>query len=50
MRRPASIRDISRNTQLFLWREIQNETSQLRCPITLETFQPGDRVLRITNC
>jgi len=50
MRRPAAARDISRNTQLFLWRDIQNETGQLRCPITLETFQPDDRVLRITNC
>ena len=50
MRRPAAARDISRNTQTFFWREIQNQTSQLRCPITLETFQPGDLVSRITNC
>ena len=50
MRRPAAARDISRNTQTFFWREIQNQTSQSRCPITLETFQPGDLVSRITNC
>ena len=50
MRRPAAARDISRNTQTFFWREIQNQTSQLRCPITLETFQPSDLVSRITNC
>ena len=50
MRRPATARDISRNTQFFMWSDIQNQTSQLRCPITLETFQPNDRVLRINNC
>ena len=50
IRRPSSVRDISRNTQSFFWREIQNQSSQLRCPITLETFQPGDLVSRITNC
>ena len=42
MRRPAT-RDISRNTQFYM-SDIQNQTSQLRCPITLETFQPNDRV------
>ena len=44
MRRPAAARDISRNTESFFWRDIQNQTHQLRCPITPETFQPDDMV------
>ncbi len=49
-RNPASNQDISRNTTIHTWSDIQSTTDQTICPITQETFSPTDTILRINHC
>jgi len=49
-RNPASNEDISRNTSVHTWSDIQSTTDQTICPITQETFSPTDTILRINHC
>jgi len=49
-RNPASNQDISRNTSIHTWSDIQSTTDQSICPITQETFSPTDTILRINHC
>ena len=49
-RNPASNADISRNTSIHTWSDIQSNTDQTLCPITQENFSPTDTIMRIDNC
>ena len=49
-RNPASNQDISRNTSIHTWSDIQSTTDQSICPITQENFSPTDTVMRINHC
>ena len=49
-RNPASNQDISRNTSIHAWSDIQSTTDQSICPITQENFSPTDIVMRINHC
>ncbi len=49
-RNPASNADISRNTSIHTWSDIQSNTDQTLCPITQENFSPTDIVMRINHC
>lgn len=49
-RNPASNADISRNTSIHAWSDIQSTTDQAICPITQENFSPTDIVMRINHC
>jgi len=49
-RNPASNADISRNTSIHAWSDIQSTTDQVICPITQENFSPTDIVMRINHC
>ena len=46
--RPASIYDISNNSNNYYWRDISNTTDQIICPIMRESFLPNDRVTRLS--
>ena len=48
--RPATIRDISRNTTIFNWTDISSTTDQTVCPITQENFTNNDTIMRINHC
>ena len=49
-RNPASNQDISRNTSINNWSDIESTTNQTICPITQETFTSGDSVMKINHC
>ena len=49
-RHPATYQDISRNTSIHIWSDIQGTTDQTICPITQEQFSPTDNVMRINHC
>lgn len=49
-RNPASNQDISRNTSIHNWSDIESTTDQTLCPITQETFTSGDSLMKINHC
>jgi len=49
-RNPASNQDISRNTSINNWSDIETTTDQTICPITQEAFISGDSVMKINHC